>query len=127
MVVELDEVVIGDLVVRILDAWAQAQVGDRARGTQAELGWVFDPTLWGCGYATEAVRELVRICFEDLGLRRVVATCFAENEASWRLMERVGMRRELHAVADALHRSGAWADTYGYAMLAARRHAGDLV
>jgi RimJ/RimL family protein N-acetyltransferase len=33
-------------------------------------------------------------------------------------MERLGMRRELHAVADALHRSGEWLDTYGYALLA---------
>ena len=55
---------------------------------------------------------------EDLGLRRVVATCFADNEPSWRLMERIGMRREQHAVKDALHRSGAWLDSYGYALLA---------
>jgi RimJ/RimL family protein N-acetyltransferase len=79
---------------------------------------VLDPSATGRGYATEAVRELVRICFEELGLRRVVATCFAENEPSWRLMERVGMHRELHAVRDALHRSGEWCDTYRYALLA---------
>ena len=34
------------------------------------------------------------VCFVDLGLRRVTANCFADNEASWRLMERLGMRRE---------------------------------
>lgn len=32
------------------------------------------------------------------------AECFAANEASWRLMERLGMRRETHAVKDSLHR-----------------------
>lgn len=47
----------------------------------------------------------------------MTAICFAGNEASRRLMERVGMRRELHAEADALHRSGEWLDTYGYALL----------
>lgn len=118
LVVEFDGRVIGDLMLRVEDAWGQTEVAEQARGSQAELGWVLDPTFEGKGYATEVVRELVRMCFEDLGLRRVVATCFADNERSWRLMERVGMRRELHAVKDALHRSGAWLDSYGYAVLA---------
>jgi RimJ/RimL family protein N-acetyltransferase len=118
LVVELDGQVVGDLMLRVEDSWAQAEVADRARGTQAELAWVLDPAVTGRGYATEAVHELVRVSFEELGLRRVVATCFADNEPSWRLMERVGMRRELHAVADALHRSGEWLDTYTYALLA---------
>lgn len=118
LVVELDGRVIGDLMLRVEDAWAQREIADRARGTQAELGWVIDPEFAGKGYATEAVRALLRVSFEELGLRRVVAACFVDNESSWRLMERVGMRRELHAVGDALHRSGAWLDTYGCAMLA---------
>ena len=118
LVVERDGEVIGDLMLRVEDAWGQAEVADRARATQAELAWVLHPEHTGHGYATEAVRELLRTCFEDLGLRRVVATCFADNDASWRLMERVGMRRELHAVGDALHRSGEWLDTLGYALLA---------
>jgi RimJ/RimL family protein N-acetyltransferase len=115
---ELDGAVGGDLMLRVEDAWAQREVLDDARGTQAELGWVVDPAHGGRGLATEAVRELLRICFEDLALRRVVASCFADNTASWRLMERLGMRREEHTVADALHRSGTWLDGYGYALLA---------
>ena len=110
--------IIGDLMLRREDAWAQREVADRARGTQAELGWVIDPAHTGRGYATEAVRELLRHCFEDLGVRRVTANCFLGNDASWRLMERVGMRRELHAVRESLHRSGRWMDTVGYAALA---------
>jgi RimJ/RimL family protein N-acetyltransferase len=109
--------VIGDFMLRREDAWAQLERTEHARGTQAELGWVLDPRHTGHGYATEAVRELLRHCFEDLGVRRVTATCFADNDTSWRLMERVGMRRELHAVRDALHRSGRWLDTLGYAIL----------
>jgi RimJ/RimL family protein N-acetyltransferase len=118
LVVELDGVVIGDLMLAVEDGWAQAEVAERARGVQAELGWSFHPDYTGRGYATEAVRELIRICFTDLGLRRVMANCFAANEASWRLMERVGMRRELYTVRDSLHRSGAWLDGIGYALLA---------
>lgn len=118
LVVELEGVVIGDLMIAIEDAWAQAEVADQARGVQAELGWVIHPDHTGQGYATEAVRELIRICFTDLGLRRVTAGCFAANEASWRLMERVGMRREIHTVRESLHRSGEWLDGMGYALLA---------
>lgn len=118
LIVELEGAVIGDLMINIEDAWAQAEVAEQARGVQAELGWVFHPDHTGHGYATEAVRELIRICFTDLGLRRVTANCFAGNEASWRLMERVGMRRELHTVRESLHRSGAWLDGTGYALLA---------
>ncbi|KGN30515.1 hypothetical protein N802_06780 [Knoellia sinensis KCTC 19936] len=117
LVVELDGEVIGDLMLRVQDAWGQAEVQDDARGTQAELAWTLHPACEGNGYATEAVRELIRICFSELGIRRIVAECFAGNDRSWRLMERVGMRRELHAVRDALHRSGEWMDTLGYALL----------
>jgi len=62
------------------------------------------------------------ICFDRLGLRRVIANCFADNESSWRLMERVGMRREVHTVKESLHRSGQWLDGMGYAMLADEWH-----
>lgn len=109
--------VVGDLMVRVQDAWSQTEVVDRARGTQAEIGWAFHPDHQGRGYATEAVRELLRVCFEDLGLHRVEALCFAANTPSWRLMERLGMRRENRNVEDSLHRSGTWMDGLGYAML----------
>lgn len=118
VVVELDGEVIGDLMLQVEDAWGQAEVADRARGVQAELGWVLHPDHAGRGYATEALRELIRLCFEELGVRRVTAYCFAANEASWRLMERVGMRRETTTVRDSLHRSGEWLDGMGYALLA---------
>jgi RimJ/RimL family protein N-acetyltransferase len=118
LVVQLDEAVVGDLMLQVEDAWAQAEVADRARGVQAELGWVLHPDHAGHGYATEAVRELVRVCFEVLGLRRLTANCFAANDASWRLMERIGMRREVHTVRESLHRSGDWLDGMGYALLA---------
>ena len=115
---ELDGTVIGDLMIAVENAWSQTEVADGAERVQAELGWCLDPRYGGQGYATEAAAELLRICFEDLGLRRVTAHCLADNVASWRLMERLGMRRELHAVRESLHRSAGWVDGYGYALLA---------
>jgi len=104
-------------MLRREDAWAQLEVADQARDAQAKLGFVHDPAHTGHGYATEAVGELLRHCFQELGVRRVTANCFLGNDASWRLLERVGMRRELHAVRESLHRSGRWLDTVGYALL----------
>ncbi len=118
LVFTLDGVVIGDLMVAIGDAWAQAEVLVGARAVQADLGWALHPEHTGRGLATEALEAVLRICFDDLVLRRVTADCFAANERSWRLMERIGMRREIHSVRDSLHRSGAWLDGYGYALLA---------
>jgi RimJ/RimL family protein N-acetyltransferase len=109
--------IIGDFMLRREDAWAQTEVTEQALGTQAELGWVLDPDHTGHGYATEAICELLRYCFQDLGVRRVTANCFLDNTTSWKLMERIGMRRELHAVRESLHRSGQWLDTVGYAIL----------
>ena len=130
LLIELDGGVIGDLMLSIEDAWAQSEVAEQARGVQAELGWCLDPRHQGRGYATEAVTELMGLCFEDLGLRRVTANCFADNEESWRLMERLGMRREIHTLRESLHRSGEWLDGMGYALLAdewrERRQAGAL-
>ena len=113
--IELDGRVVGDLVLKIEDSWAQ---DDAERPQQATLGWVLDPQHGGQGYATEAVAGLLRISFEHLGLGRVRADCFADNEPSWRLMERLGMRREAHTVRDALHRSRGWVDGFSYALLA---------
>jgi len=118
LVVELEQDVVGDVMLKVEDAWAQAEVAERARGVEAELGWVLHPAHAGQGYATEAVRAVIRLCFGDLGLRRVTASCFAGNEGSWHLMERTGMRREQYAVRDSLHRSGEWLDGMGYALLA---------
>ncbi|GAB6859875.1 GNAT family N-acetyltransferase [Microbacterium xylanilyticum] len=110
--------VIGDIMLRVEDAWSQAEVRDRAVGVQAELGWAMDPAHQGRGYATEAVRAVIAACFTELGLRRVSAGCFAANEASWRMMERLGMRREEHSRETALHRSGEWMDGMNYGLLA---------
>jgi RimJ/RimL family protein N-acetyltransferase len=118
LVVELDDRVIGDLMLKVEDAWAQEEVADQAKSVQGELGWAFDPAFGGQGHATEAVRALIGLCFGPLGLRRLHADCFFDNEPSWRLMERLGMRREFHSVQESLHRTKGWLDGLSYALLA---------
>ena len=118
LVVELEGRVMGDVMVQPVDAWTQREVSALGKNLEAELGWAFDPHFSGHGLATEAIKRVIELCFTDLGLRRVTARCFADNEPSWRLMERLGMRREAHLVAAALHRERGWLDGYGYALCA---------
>jgi len=117
LVVERDGELIGDLYLRVEDGWAQAEVPDPAKDSQAEIGWVLSPAHQGQGYVTEAASELVRICFQDLGLRRVAAVAFADNAASLRIMEKLGMRREALHRQESLHRDLGWVDSVIYAVL----------
>jgi len=56
-----------------------------------EIGWQYDPAVWGSGYATEAANELLRHAFEDLDLPEIVAFAIEENTASTAVMSRIGM------------------------------------
>ena len=83
---------------------------------QAEIGWVFHPDFHGQGYATEAVATLLELAFTELGSHRIFASLDPRNDASARLCERIGMRREAHLVHDQIFK-GEFADTLIYAML----------
>ena len=61
---------------------------------QGTLGWIIHRDFWGRGFCTEVGRLLLKIAFEESGLRRVIAHCDTENTASWHVMEKIGMRRE---------------------------------
>ena len=122
LVVERDGEVVGDLMLRVRDAWAQAEVADQAKLVEAEIGWCVSPAHGRQGIATEGAAALLRLSFDVLGLHRVSANCFAGNVASWRVMEKLGMRREMHTTKDALLRTGEWADGLMYAILAEEWH-----
>lgn len=56
-----------------------------------EVGWLYDPAVWGRGYATEAARAVVRWCFEELGRPQVISIAHPDNVASQRVMEKAGL------------------------------------
>lgn len=85
-----------------------------------EIGWVFNPVYHNRGYATEAAKAVVKYAFEELNAHRVIATCQPENIASYRIMEKIGMRREAHfrKCIPAHYKKGTgWWDEYFYAIL----------
>jgi len=59
-----------------------------------ELGYRLHPDYWGLGYATEAARCLLTYFDEVLKVRKVVAYCVADNDASAGLLEKMGFTRE---------------------------------
>ena len=52
----------------------------------------FTPAFWHHGYATEALAALVRYAFEQLGLSQLAAVTDVPNEASDRLVRRLGFK-----------------------------------
>ncbi|PKN92663.1 MAG: GNAT family N-acetyltransferase [Chloroflexi bacterium HGW-Chloroflexi-6] len=83
---------------------------------QAYLGYSLARALWGQGYASEAARAALDLLFSELNLHRVVAECDVENTASWKLLERLGFRREAHLVENIFFK-GAYGSEYHYAIL----------
>ena len=58
-----------------------------------EVGWRLREDAWGQGFAKEAAIASLDFAFDQLGADRVVALTCIQNEASWGLMERLGMTR----------------------------------
>ena len=83
---------------------------------QGELGFVFHPKFHGRGYAREAAELMLAVGFEDMGWHRIFGRCDSRNQASARLMERLGMRREAHFIGNQIFK-GAWNEELVYAML----------
>jgi len=81
-----------------------------------EMGWAVRREEWGKGYASEAARAVLRWGFEHLLAHRVVAFCNAENRASERVMQKLGMQRE-GLTRETLLIDRVWHDELIYAIL----------
>ncbi len=63
-----------------------------------EVGYRLQKKIWGKGYATEASSSLIQKGFTGLGVKRVVASALLANQASIRVMEKVGLKFEKNFV-----------------------------
>lgn len=93
----------------------------------ADFGYTLNKDYWRRGIGIEAASAIVETAFTRLGLHRVFATCDVQNVGSYKIMEKLGMRREGTLLENQEVR-GRWRDTHVYALLAqewaARRAAG---
>jgi RimJ/RimL family protein N-acetyltransferase len=121
---------VGSGMLEVVDGMGQGDAPETRR-VEGLLGYILDPAHAGNGYATEIARDLLSLAFDDLGLRRVTAGCFADNVASRRVLEKAGMRLEQYGVRDSWHADLGWIDGCTFALLKeewdARRSAKDEV
>jgi RimJ/RimL family protein N-acetyltransferase len=73
-------------------ALASINFFDYTPEVECEIGYWAHPDARGRGVVTRAMREVVRYCFEDLGVRRVTAAAAVENTASRHVIESSGLR-----------------------------------
>ena len=83
----------------------------------ASFSYLLHPQYWGHGYATEAMHTIISFGFRVLQLHRLEDTADTRNQASVRVMEKLGMRREGH-MRETIWKDGQWYDEYSYAILA---------
>ncbi|ACY13928.1 GNAT family N-acetyltransferase [Haliangium ochraceum] len=84
---------------------------------QGEFGFVLSPAYQGRGYATEGARAVLELGFSVYDFHRIIGRTDARNEPSYKLMERLGMRREAHFVDNEIFK-GEWGSELYYAILA---------
>ena len=61
---------------------------------EIEIGYRLQRKVWGKGYATEGAKAFIGKGFLELEVERIVASALAKNQASIRVMEKVGLKFE---------------------------------
>ncbi|MEW4309437.1 GNAT family N-acetyltransferase [Rossellomorea marisflavi] len=102
----------GDRIIGDLSVWYTGMKDT------VEIGYSFARETGGKGYATEALRGLVKRLFIEYDIHRIQATLDSRNQASAKLCERIGMRKEAHFMQDYWNK-GEWTDSLVYGMLMA--------
>ena len=82
----------------VVDRETARPIGDVGFGIfeptgEVELGYTLGRACWGRGYATEAASACLLAGLEELRVPRIIAVVDAENEASLRVSERIGMKK----------------------------------
>ena len=73
-----------------------------------ELAYALAEPHWGKGIAAEASKAVINYVFSDFPAIRIQARCKAENTASRRVMEKIGMQFEGTQRSSLHHRSRYW-------------------
>lgn len=82
------------------------------------LGYAIGEKYWGNGYATEAVRAVLRFGFEEQKLRLISAYCYPFNERSKNVLKKCGFHYEGRLCLAEERFDGSVVDNECYAILA---------
>ena len=97
---------IGDIGIHFLDL----------NEKQVEIGITLDKNFQGMGYATEALKQIIKYLFTDLNKHRIMVSLDPRNIKSISLFERLGFRKEAH-FKESILSDGVWIDDLVYALL----------
>lgn len=81
-----------------------------------EIGYFLLPEFWGKGFATEIAGILTEICFNDLKMHKVIASCNANNPQSEKVMIKIGMAKEGEFRKER-YKNGRWDNELRYGIL----------
>lgn len=81
-----------------------------------EIAYIVNPVYWGNGIATDVGKLLIEFGFSKFNLHRIYATCDPRNIGSKKVLEKVGMTREVRIREDLLMKDG-WRDSLLYSVL----------
>ena len=87
-----------------------------AENRSAQIGYVIHPEFQMRGYATEAADAVMRFGFEKMALHRIEARFMQGNQASCRVMQKLGMRHEA-TFLDGMLIKGHYETIYAYGIL----------
>jgi ribosomal-protein-alanine N-acetyltransferase len=71
---------------------------------------------WGKGYITEAAKAVVSFLFDEVGYRKIIAGCDAENVGSMKVMEKLGMKQEACFRQQIIRKDGTFGDDLQYGL-----------
>ncbi len=126
----------GEKIKHLLEAWLESDIRtftwvvvhsdeivglcglflDRPKYSSGDIYYKLKPDHWGKGWATEIAKAILEFGFSNLELHRITAGCAVENVASYKIMEKLGMRREGRLKSNLPLKTG-WEDSYMYAIL----------
>lgn len=67
-----------------------------AENKEVDLGFRLNRVSWGKGFATEAGRRCLEYGFDELGLQNIIARAMVKNEASKKVLKKLGFLEETH-------------------------------
>jgi RimJ/RimL family protein N-acetyltransferase len=85
-------------------------IGKAGLWTRNEIGFLFSPTVWGKGYAREALRAVIDRAFRERGHDEIRAEADPRNERCLRLLASLGFR-ETGRAERTFHIGGEWSDS----------------
>lgn len=109
-------------VLAVVDAASSALIGaarisiETQTHRRADIGYVVRRDRWKLGFATEVARMVIDFGFRDLDMYRIWATSHPDNQASSRVLEKIGMKYE-GRIRGHMFVKGAWRDSLSYSIL----------